>query len=76
MTKIIDTKINWAKKMQSVHEKRIIYFSKPTVNSGDGDEEDSNRTEKNLGNRQSHSSQQGRQQPPLTRKKFEQETTC
>ena len=59
-----------------VHEKRIIYFSKPTVNYGDGDEEDSNRTKKNLGNRQSHNSQQEQQQPPLTRKKFEQETTC
>ena len=33
-----------------VHEKRIIYFSKPFVNYGDGDEEDSNRAKKNLGN--------------------------
>ena len=53
-----------------VHEKRIIYFSKPTVNSGDGDEEDSNRTKKNLGNRQSHSSQQERQQPSFDQEKI------
>ncbi len=53
-----------------VHEKRIIYFSKPTVNSGDGDEEDSNRTKKNLGNRQIHSSQQERQQPSFDQEKI------
>ncbi len=45
-----------------VHEKRIIYFSKPLVNYDDVDGEDSTRTEKNLGNHQSHNSQQEQQQ--------------
>ncbi|HKX96818.1 MAG TPA: hypothetical protein VJL78_03185, partial [Candidatus Nitrosocosmicus sp.] len=43
-----------------VHEKRIIYFSKPLVNYDDDEEkeENSNKTKKNLGNRQSQNSQQ------------------
>lgn len=42
------------------YEKRIIYFSKPLVN--DGDEGDSNRSEKNSGNSQGNISQQKQQQ--------------
>ena len=45
-----------------VHEKRIIYFSRPFVNYDDGDEEDNNKAKKNLGNRQNHNSQQEQQQ--------------
>ena len=45
-----------------VHEKRIIYFSRPFINYDDEDEEDNNRAKKNLGNRQNHNSQQEQQQ--------------
>ena len=52
------------------YEKRIIYFSKPLLNYGDDDEEDSNRTEKNLGNPQSHNSKQGQQQSSFDQEKI------
>ena len=47
--------------------KRIIYFSKPLIN--DGDEEDSNRAEKNSGNSQGNISQQKQ----LQQSSFDQE---
>ncbi len=50
-----------------MHEKRITYFSKPFVN--DGNEENSNSSEKNLGNNQSNISLQGQQQPSLDQDK-------
>jgi uncharacterized protein with von Willebrand factor type A (vWA) domain len=53
-----------------VHEKRIIYFSRPFVNYDDGDEEDNNRSKKNLGNRQNHTSQQEQQQPSSDQEKI------
>ncbi|MBA2267570.1 MAG: hypothetical protein H0W19_04450 [Nitrosopumilus sp.] len=49
------------------YEKRIIYFSKPLIN--DGDEEDSNRAEKNSGNSQGNISQQKQ----LQQSSFDQE---
>jgi hypothetical protein len=42
-----------------MYEKRVVYFSRPFV-KGD-DEEDSNRSNKNLGNSQTHHSQQQKQ---------------
>ncbi len=53
-----------------VHEKRIIYFSRPFVNYDDGDEEDNNRAKKNLGNRQNHNSQQEQQQSSSDQEKI------
>jgi hypothetical protein len=53
-----------------VHEKRIIYFSKPLTNIGDEDQEDSNRTEEKLGNRQSDKSRQGQQQSSFDQEKI------
>jgi hypothetical protein len=51
-----------------MHEKRIIYFSRPLVN--DSDETNSNRSEKNLGNNQSNISQQGQQQSSIDHEKI------
>ncbi len=55
-----------------VHEKRIIYFSKPLVNYDDDEEkeENSNKTKKNLGNRQSQNSQQVQQQSSFDQEKI------
>ena len=53
-----------------VHEKRIIYFSRPFVNYDDGDDEDNNRAKKNLGNRQNHNSQQEQQQSSSDQEKI------
>jgi hypothetical protein len=56
-----------------VHEKRIIYFSKPLVNYNDDEEkeENSNKTKKNLGNRQSQNSQQVQQQSSFDQEKIQ-----
>ena len=56
-----------------VHEKRIIYFSKPLVNYDDDEEkeENSNKTKKNLGNRQSQNSQQVQQQSSFDQEKIQ-----
>ncbi|HKX96220.1 MAG TPA: hypothetical protein VJL78_00125 [Candidatus Nitrosocosmicus sp.] len=56
-----------------IHEKRIIYFSKPLVNYDDDDEkeENSNKTKKNLGNRQSQNSQQVQQQSSFDQEKIQ-----
>lgn len=51
-----------------MHEKRIIYFSKPLDNNSD--ETNSNRSEKNLGNNQSNISQQGQQQSSFDHEKI------
>ncbi|MDN5866961.1 MAG: hypothetical protein L0H55_06120, partial [Candidatus Nitrosocosmicus sp.] len=51
-----------------MHEKRIIYFSKPLVN-GDN-EENNDRSEKNLGSSQSNTSQQGQQQSSIDQEKI------
>ncbi len=53
-----------------VHEKRIIYFSRPFVNYDDGDDEDNNRAKKNLGNRQNHNSQQEQKQSSSDQEKI------
>ena len=53
-----------------VHEKRIIYFSRPFVNYDDGDNEDNNRAKKNLGNRQNHNSQQEQKQSSSDQEKI------
>jgi hypothetical protein len=56
-----------------VHEKRIIYFSKPLVNYNDDEEKEknSNKTKKNLGNRQSQNSQQVQQQSSFDQEKIQ-----
>ena len=53
-----------------VHEKRIIYFSRPFVNYDDGDDEDNIRAKKNLGNRQNHNSQQEQKQSSSDQEKI------
>ena len=56
-----------------VHEKRIIYFSKPLVNYNEDEEKEknSNKTKKNLGSRQSQNSQQVQQQSSFDQEKIQ-----